>query len=176
MIYHVFYLPKKPKNKEQLIKAIAYVYNVDERQINYLLSNNKSLIFYELEELSTSNHFNYELTIHVPKKIALTSQVYNILSAGLIFQNLLKSELLIEDNSDDPYQSILIKKGKIFLVEEDGINESYGINLFLESEQQQLCILKSLKLFPDKEYIENNDINIINSRIIDSKRWKGAIK
>ncbi len=143
---------------EETTKVINKVFALKNTSVASLLDDRECEIRYEWNELDKEAEFSYELIVYTQnKEILINSGIYNNLLFGLKLHDFIQASIIINDETDDPYQWLLIKNKKLYLVEEE-FPENNGINL-LEKTNCELSIEKSLELLPDKDFIISNSSN-----------------
>lgn len=156
MAIHVFYFNNEilaSKLKEVL--SIVYKVNID--KIDEFDYNNvkDSTLRYQITEYSQTQDFNYQLEIFVTDDLIINSGIYNNLILAIEANKLLNVNLLIDDESDNPYQWLLINSRGLYLVEEK-INEdsNYGIDI-QDDMGLKINLDKALGLLPKKNDVLN---------------------
>lgn len=129
------------KNKIENIKLIlSKAFNVSFYDISNLFDYEETIIRYEIIELSDNNDgFFLELNIYTE----LNDFISNNLMLAIELNKKLKCEILINDESYNPYQWILINtNNKIFLVESKEISDEL---ILIEKIKGELNLKKSIE-------------------------------
>jgi len=156
---------------QEILKCILSIFKCNRNQVGELLEDGEYLIRYETLYLSDLKEgFYKELNIYVTPKIVEQSGVYNNLLLGLEITSLINKVVLINDESNDPYQWLLLdNEGKLYLVEENDDNLS---NIVLKANRFRLSFSKSLKLLPNLTDVRTKNIPYY---VDNSKFWLEAI-
>lgn len=151
MEYLVISLLESDFDEALLKSSLLEIFHITESDLSNLFKGNYSLIKYEIRKLVNYQDFNIEIIIYVPKEVIIENTIFNNLIIGSKISKLLNIEVLINDESDDPYQCILINKDNIYLVEEQEDEcETIRIN---RSFAKRMNYQKALNLLPGRDYI-----------------------
>ncbi len=176
MYHYVCYLQNNIKDS-YLADILSHVFKCKKCDIGELLEDGDFKIRYENRSLDEESEFNNELNVYVDsKEKILELSIYNNLLFGIKFFNSVNESVLVNDESDNPYQWISIKQEGIFLVEECDSDE-VGINLSAENSYE-ISLNKALMILPDKSNIEREDLNSFKQAyfVKPSSLWKSCIK
>lgn len=177
MYNYVCYLKKKMSN-DYLVKMLSDIFEYKETSISELLNGVGHYdLRFENRQLDDVSEFKTELNVYIlDKRKILNLELYNNLLFGRKVAIYIKDEILINDESDDPYQWILVKEGEIFLVEEE-YKDNEGINL-ISSNRLELAFEKALSLLPDRGYVENKSEDETDRPyfVIPANLWKDCVK
>ncbi len=130
MTHLICYLKRK-KTDHYIIELLTEIFNSTENEISTILNEEKSMIKFENRILDDISEFQTELNIYcVDEKIVKELKLNNI-SLGIAISKSINEDIIVSDENvcDDPYQWILIKQDKLFLVEEDDTKDNNGITL-----------------------------------------------
>ncbi|QKX04210.1 hypothetical protein HN014_04560 [Aquimarina sp. TRL1] len=133
------------------------IFECKEDQVGELLEEGEFLIRCEKSYLDDLKKcFYLELNVYVDIDVLTKVGAYNNLLLGLEIVTLLQRSILINDESNDPYQWLLLDKSRrLYLVEEiDNEIES----ICLKEEYLELSLIKSMKLLPNFSKLNNKDI------------------
>ncbi|CAL2090872.1 hypothetical protein [Tenacibaculum sp. 190524A02b] len=158
---------------KKIKESLAIIFDVDFYDIKELFNDTEAIVKYEIRKLSINQDFNYELNLYVKRDSILITKLYNNLIFGYRFSKVLNFEILINDESDDPYQWILIEKNNLFLVEEKD-TEEYGIDI-IKSNRQKLNFNKAMKLLQNEEAIVNPSKANSVFYVSPSSKWNECI-
>lgn len=116
-------------------------------------SNSK--ITYEVKKRPYLTEFNFEIIFFVPESICLNSEVYNELTVALYLSKLIEDEVLIHDQTNDPYRWILIKsQEEIYLADELISENTNDIGFIIDRRSLKKIPIKfALSALPDKNYV-----------------------
>ena len=149
----MFVITLKEDISDEIIKeSISKIFELNKSKVSQIYEDSdESVITYEKRIFEEKIGYYIELCFFIPDNICLLSKIYNNLSFALLFVNYISDDIIIDDESDDPYQLIRITKNQeIFLVErEDSESESIIIK---NSNQKKLNKEYALSLLQDKEY------------------------
>lgn len=154
MAIHVFFLKSKIPKKE-LKKLISTIYLIEKSKINLLEKyDENAIINYQITKIASDSDFNYQFEIFISNDLIISSGVFNNLILAIKLNKILRKEVLINDESDNPYQWLLINNENLYLVEEEE-NQKQGIYIFYE-KSIELDISKGIALLQNKnDYIES---------------------
>jgi hypothetical protein len=116
-----------------------------------------------------TNAFCYETNIYVPGHLILLLELFNNLTLTRKISACLDVELLIFNESDNPYLWLLVTKDNLFLVKENPTSNNDCISLDPEYVLK-LSYLKALSLLPDKEYFYSSNNRAFY--VTDYKQWE----
>ncbi|WP_417351202.1 hypothetical protein [Flavobacterium alkalisoli] len=154
MPIQVCYFNKKT-NLLLLKESLSNIYGVSIDKIHDLYEYNlNSELNFEITEYNRDNGFCIQLELFPTKDRILISKVFNNLILGIELNRHLKQDILINDETDDPYQWLLIKDHLLYLVEEQ-FTEEFN-NCIKIDIKHEIDITKSLPLFPDYNAIIND--------------------
>lgn len=144
---------KGKKSNRYLIEMLSCIFKYKLEEVGDFLSDGTYYLKFENRLLDEASEFCTELNVYIPdKERVLKTELYNNLLFGVKVSEYIGDEVLVNDESDDPYQWVLIKGKQLFLVEEvDDDNE--GITLM--STKLELSYEKSIKILPGKNNIES---------------------
>ncbi len=168
---------KENKKDQEIRNLLNSIFNYGKYEITEISSGFNHGIRYETRILDESSEFKSELNVYISEiKTVLENEIYNDLLFGLVVSKFLKEDIIVNDQSDDPYQWILIRDGGAFLVEE-AAGDNKGINVFPNSERR-LDINKSLCLFPDINYVRKHNTNKGETAyfIVPSTLWNSSLE
>lgn len=142
----VFYL--KSKRKDSFIeKMLSDIFEYKQEQVKKLLSEDDCLIRYENRILDNVSEFFVELVVYIQDdKLLNDIKLNNNIVLGLKISNYINEDVITDYQKNNPYQWLLIKKNRFFLVEEidqdsNGIIlENDGIEVFDIDSDSNLCI------------------------------------
>lgn len=151
-MHYVFFLSGYIDSND-IIKLLGNLFGLKTEEIGELSESEKTTqIRFEMRILDNTSDFKFELSIYCDSlDLVLNKGFYNNLILGVEFSTILKKEILINDESDDPYQWILINEKFIYLVESKDDNH-VGITL-KESSALPLALSKAMELLPNEQYI-----------------------
>lgn len=151
-MHYVFFL-KSYIDSNDIIKLLGNLFCLKTQEIGELNEEGEKIILrFEIEILDNTSEFKFELNIYCHSlDLILNKGFYNNLILGVELSTILKKEILINDESDDPYQWILINEKWIYLVESED-NNHVGITL-KESRTLPLSLSKAMELLPNEQYI-----------------------
>ncbi len=146
---------KKQKTEESIKNILGKIYKTNQNNIKKLEDyDDKAIINFQFTKFGNDSDFNYQLEIFVSNDLIISLGIFNNLILAIHLNKILEEEILINDESDDPYQWLLIKNNKLYLVEEyEDLQQ--GINLLYE-KSIELNILKAINLLQNKDYYINN--------------------
>lgn len=110
-------------------------------------------IKYEKRMLGGGNGYFVEIDIFAEEETCLTAGVYNNLLLALRVVEFIEGDILINDESDDPYQWIRIDKEKNVRIVEEIDEEDTEAVLISDELGKKVDLQYALTLLPDKEYI-----------------------
>ncbi len=130
MIHFICYLKRK-KSNHYIIELLKEIFNCEIEDISNLLDEKQSLIKFENRILDDVSEFKMELNIYcIDESRTRELKLNNNISLGIAISKSINEVVVVnEDNiCINPYQWILIRQNKLFLVEEDD-NDNNGITL-----------------------------------------------
>ncbi len=134
---------------EVLKRALSNVFSVKKNQVSELLDEQEKIkIKYEIINLSDTDERGYfiELNIYTLQNISKFVGIYNNLLLSIELNVYFNSNILINDESNDPFQWILVTKyRKVFLVEEKEFDNDF---IVIKENRYELSLAKSLNLLP----------------------------
>lgn len=172
----VFYMEDCPKI-HVLRDMLISIWNCSSEEIGELLDEGNHKIYYEIRTLEICGCFSVEVNLFVHDvSLILENKIYNNLILGIKVSNFMGKKILVDDESDDPLQWILIRMNKIFLAEEID-NECKGIKIN-NMGLNELSLEKSLKLLPNRKDVINEltKQNNLPYRIKPSSLWNNCLK
>ena len=96
-------------DEKKIVDILSTIYSVDKHFISNLESGSDVLNF-EFKKFNSKSDFNVQLEIFLDYKTILKTKIYNNLILALKLVDLLKLDILINDESDDPYHWLLLNK------------------------------------------------------------------
>lgn len=177
-MHYVFFL-KAYLDNDAIIKLLGNLFCLKAEEIGELNESDKKIsLRFEMRILDNVSDFKFELSVYCDSlDLILNNGFYNNLILGVEISSILKREILINDESDDPYQWILINGKCIYLVESKDNNQP-GITL-IESNKIPLSLSKSIQLLPNKQYIidlKENKIVAVPYYVKSSLLWKNVVR
>ncbi|MDP3928955.1 MAG: hypothetical protein Q8R57_08015, partial [Bacteroidota bacterium] len=154
--------------KSDLVNAISKIFNLDVKEIGGLFDNEDRILTFQIENIANALYFNQEVSFFIPYDIARKESVLNSLILGKKLFDIINVPILIDDESDDPFQWLLIKDQKLYLIENMEDIEQFELTF---SEIKELSLQKALFLLTNK--LDNNKTAYL---ISDSKIWLTCIK
>lgn len=139
----------------EIIDALSKIYNKDIDEIGLFDYENKNnfLIRFQITNYVSNADFNYQLEIYISDEDIIQSKIFNNLILSLKINQILYVDLLIHDESDNPFQWILISGNEAFLVEEMIENTGgFGINIDFKN-RQKLNKAKAIEIMPNENDI-----------------------
>lgn len=141
----VFYL--KSKREDLFIqKMLCDIFEYKQGQVKELLSEEDCLIRYENRVLDNISEFFVELVVYIQDDKQLHDmKLNNNIILGLKISNYINEDIITNYQKKEPYQWLLIKRNRFFLVEEidqdsNGISlENDGIEVFDIDFGSNLC-------------------------------------
>ncbi len=175
-MFHFVCFLKRKKKPSYIKEMLSVLFDVTSENIGSLLSPGLLKLRFESRDFNTISEFDFELNVYVQdKESILELKMYNNLLFGKQVSLYVDDEVLIDDESDDSYQWLLIDKERLFLVEECDDDKS-GISL-IQSSKKELLFEKALLLLPNKEDIDNLIIEKPRPYFISpSSLWKTCLK
>lgn len=166
--HFICYFKSKKITESVLVNSLSIVFNISSCQIGELIDDGDLLIRYEIIDLDSSGKgFFRELNIYVEKSILIKSHINNNLLLVLELTNVIQEDIIINDESNDPYQYLLVNsKRQVFLVEDTGEFESVNIR----GELIELSLSKSLHIF-NKMNLEDSETAY---HLTNPKIWLGG--
>src|SRR3569623_507643 len=151
------------------------IFEYDCKEVGKFLCDGNHKLWFENSLLEGYNEFNSALTVYIADKKKVSKLgIYNSLLFGTKISNYTKEEVVVSDESDDPYQWILVRGSQIFLVEELA-TEGDGITL-INSNSIELSYDKALALLPGKGNLEDPNYNSWSFSISPSSLWNNCVK
>ena len=174
MLHYVCYLKKHMLNP-YVLSMLSNIFEYGPEKIGELTSEENCELKFENVLLDGDSEFNSVLTVYVVnREKVLKLGIYNSLLFGLKVSSYMKDEVIVSDESDDPYQWILIRNSRIFWVEELA-TDSEGITL-LGSDRKELSYDKALALLPGRDTLKDSNYNSWSFSISPSSLWNSCIK
>lgn len=165
---------KEKLSIEEIKDLISNLFELERNRICEFLSEKECLIRFEYNVLDENfeSDYNIELNLYCNEKsLLLNTQIYNNLILAFKVASLIAVRVLVNDESDDPYQWLEVIAEKLYLVEELD-NDSDGINLNFLSKKS-LIVEKALDILPGKEFIENDGLIEKEPYFVkNSEQWK----
>lgn len=165
-------------NNEFLKEILHEIFRLEVFQINSILESRKTIITYEIRRLNDTvlvndldNNFCFEINLYIPREYILKTGLYNNLLLGIKFFSLLKQEILIYNQSDNPYLWILIND-HVYLVDE--IEGESNCVIIDKNFKRKLSLIKAINLLPGKDYYDLNEE--IAYYVKDDKLWQNCIE
>jgi hypothetical protein len=156
--------------------VLSSIYLVDKYLINKLDTyNDLSIINFEFTKYDDVSDFNIQLEIFLNEETILNSEIYNNLILSIKLVDKLQINILINDESDDPYQWLLLTKNKKLFLIEQSYDYEIGSGINIIEVKGELDLSKAISFFPQKHYIihyEGNKVYYIDN----SKIWEKVIK
>lgn len=130
MTHLICYLKRK-KTDHYIIELLKEIFNSTENDISTISNEEKSIIKFENRILDDISEFQTELNIYCLDEKRVKELKFNNISLGIAISKSINEDIIVSDENvcDDPYQWILIKQDKLFLVEEDDTEDNNGITL-----------------------------------------------
>ncbi len=131
MIHFICYLKRK-KTDHYIVELLKEIFNCDIKEISNLIDEEKSLIKFENRILDDVSEFQVELNIYcIDERRIKELKFNNNVSLGIAISKSINEDIAVNDENicDNPYQWILIKQNRLFLVEEDDNEDNNGITL-----------------------------------------------
>lgn len=126
---------------------LSDIFEYKQEQVKKLLSEDDCLIRYENRILDNISEFSVELVVYIQDdKLLNDIKLNNNIVLGLKISNYINEDVITDYQKNNPYQWLLIKKNRFFLVEEidqdsNGIIlENDGIEVFDIDSDSNLCI------------------------------------
>ncbi|PQA89961.1 hypothetical protein B0A70_15375 [Chryseobacterium piscicola] len=114
----VFYLKSKRRDL-YLEKMLSDIFGYKEAQVKELLSEEDCLIRYENRVLDNISEFNVELIVYIQDENQLNDvRLDNNITLGILIANYLNEEVITDYKKSEPYQWLLLRENRFFLVEE----------------------------------------------------------
>lgn len=131
MIHFICYLKRK-KTDHYIVELLKEIFNCDIKDISNLIDEEKSLIKFENRILDDISEFQVELNIYcIDERRVKDLKLNNNVSLGIAISKNINEDIAVNDENicDNPYQWILIKQNRLFLVEEEDNEDNNGITL-----------------------------------------------
>jgi len=174
MLHYICYL-RKHMSDVYVASMLSNIFKYKSEKIGKLLDAGNHELKFENTSLNGNDEFSSVLTIYIAnKKKILKLGIYNSLLFGIRVSRYMKAEVIVSDESDDPYQWILIRDSQIFWAEELS-TDGEGITL-LDSSEKELFYDKALALLPGKDTLEDPSYNSWSFTISPSSLWNNCIK
>lgn len=165
-ILFVLYLDKK--NTQVLVEEmLSVVFNTNEKQIGQLLDNVSHEIVIDFRDFSIHPFNWYELCVFVPTEMAEKVNLTNNLSFGREVSKYLGSPVILDDESDDPYQYLMIKDERLFLL--DYVEEPRNFEFVNET-------FRELSFERASEFLHSIDRAESAYQVKDSRLWLSCVK
>lgn len=123
--------------------------------VNKIGDRENSLINYYSRIRVPRTEFNCETVFNVTEELCLINKIYNDLQLALPLSNLIKEEVVIHDQSNDPTRWILVKSNnEIFLVNEIVCSDNENSFVIDRIHYRKITEKDALVFLPGKEYVE----------------------
>ncbi len=156
-----------------LVNLLSEIFQVSKEEVSGLYQDKDCSIAFEISVLDDSAMFSTEVNVYTNPDIMRQANIYNSLLLGRLVSKKLESEVLVNDESDDPDQWILVDGENIYLVRDDS-GESDGITVNC-NEKKQLSFQFALDLLPNRENFKDDKINNSAYLVIPSIKWNKGV-
>ena len=151
-----------------LVKA----FQLDAKAISQLQDCSDAEVTFEINKIGRDG-FSSEINVFLDAALARKSGMYNNLLLGIAISRMAKCGILINDESDDPYQWILIEGDVVFLAE-SGCDESEDINMRINS-RRVLDINFALGVFPGENDFDSERVKGSAYLVTPSSKWESGV-
>lgn len=138
---YVCYLKGK-RNDIFIIKMLSSIFKCEKEAIGSLLDDREVEIKFENRLLDETSEFCTELCVYSKDENIIFS---NDFLFGIQASKYLDEEVIVSIKGDDPYIYILIKDDLFFQVDEDIIEENYGISI-QESSKMEISYNDAIRI------------------------------
>lgn len=162
----VMYLSKVFRDKT-IELMFANIFKTDMNQVGQLLDNVPHEIVIDSRNILESSGSCYELSLFVPIKTTEQLGITNNLTLAIEVSRYLNSTIIVDDESDDPYQYLIIKNNQLFLT--DYLENPQNCQ-DIQGDIKELDIEKALRLL--NQYQNSNSAY----KVKDSRLWLNCLK
>lgn len=153
----MFVLNLKELNYDLINASLGRILQLDRSQIDSLIGDNANAIIKYEYTLRNKTEFMTELVLYCQEEFCLTKKIYNDLHIALPLAKDLKQDIVIDDQSEDPYQWILVRSnGELFVVSELVDGEEIGSFIIDYSSMKKVTLKQVLAVLPSREYVKED--------------------
>ncbi|MBV8255414.1 MAG: hypothetical protein JO154_22630 [Chitinophaga sp.] len=144
-------------SESKVINGIKKILNLKDSEIDNVMGESlEPIVSYDIL-IRIPTEFIMELTLICPESFCLDRKVYNALDIALPLSKEISQDIVIHDQSKDPYQWILVEPSKKVFIVDELIDNDQEDGFWIDwSSKFQVSIDEALSVLPNKEYVEQD--------------------